>query len=548
MNTLRLVIATFSWAGVLTAALPNAEAATLYISDLFGAQTWNYTNAVWSTTGGGPYNKTWVDGSDAILAGGLSSVNVAGTIASVNSLTFVGAGHQLNGGTITLTGSGGDIEVDNGSDTINATIAGTVGLTKVGPATLYLAGTNTFSGDTQINGGAIYLTNSLALQYSTFNTSGAGSLQLNNLASATLGGIEGGSDLSMNSGLAPYPTPLTVGNNNQSTTYSGAIHGFNYVGSATLTKVGTGTLTLTGANNYSGSTTISAGTLQFMGTGSLTNQGNVYVGSGSSSGTLNINEGGAVSVAGVSINSQSYLVMDIGNGSSLLVGNGTGTLTNNGTVRLLAGADVAAGGVYSPITATTWSGSGTYQTLGGTWNSTNHQFTASAVQTGTAGQQLTIDLENEQRALVSDSVTGWSVGASFLSSTTSKPLTLTATTIGGSTFASLQSLLSPQQSILGGWQFAFTSGYAQGDPAYLSFDVGSGYSRNGLEVWHFDGSSWTPFTANDLTYDGTYANFTVTGFSGYAVTTIPEPGSITLLGMAALTILACAWRRRTKAS
>jgi hypothetical protein len=123
-------------------------------------------------------------------------------------------------------------------------------------------------------------------------------------------------------------------------------------------------------------------------------------------------------------------------------------------------------------------------------------------------------------------------------------LSLTATTIGGSTFVSLQSVLSPQQSILGGWEFAFTSGYTAGDPAYLSFDVGPGYSRNGLEVWHFDGSSWTPFSADDLTYDGTYASFTVTGFSGYAVTTVPEPSTLALLVSAGLGLLGYARRRR----
>ena len=39
---------------------------------------------------------------------------------------------------------------------------------------------------------------------------------------------------------------------------------------------------------------------------------------------------------------------------------------------------------------------------------------------------------------------------------------------------------------------------------------------------------WTPYNAQDLTYDGTYASFTATGFSGYAVT-VPEPGTLVLL-------------------
>ena len=62
---------------------------------------------------------------------------------------------------------------------------------------------------------------------------------------------------------------LLVGGNNLSTTVSGVIQdgGGGTLGS--LTKVGTGTLTLTGNNIYMGGTTISAGTLQ-LGNGGTT--------------------------------------------------------------------------------------------------------------------------------------------------------------------------------------------------------------------------------------------------------------------------------------
>ena len=53
---------------------------------------------------------------------------------------------------------------------------------------------------------------------------------------------------------------LTTGGNNTSTTFSGVIQ--DGAGVTGLTKVGTGTFTLTGANTYTGGTTISAGTLQ----------------------------------------------------------------------------------------------------------------------------------------------------------------------------------------------------------------------------------------------------------------------------------------------
>ena len=62
-------------------------------------------------------------------------------------------------------------------------------------------------------------------------------------------------------------------------------------------------------------------------------------------------------------------------------------------------------------------------------------------------------------------------------------------------------------------------------------------------MWHYSGTTWTQFSSNDLTYDGTYASFTVTGFSGYAVT-VPEPSTLALLVAGLLGALAYVWRKR----
>jgi autotransporter-associated beta strand protein len=83
---------------------------------------------------------------------------------------------------------------------------------------------------------------------------------------------------------------VSVGSNNQSTQFSG-----NIVGLGPFKKVGTGKLTLTGANTYSGTTAVTSGILQVKTPGSLpgyNNLSSVKV-TVSSSATLAVNAGGS---------------------------------------------------------------------------------------------------------------------------------------------------------------------------------------------------------------------------------------------------------------
>jgi len=73
----------------------------------------------------------------------------------------------------------------------------------------------------------------------------------------TIGSIEGTGNVFLGA------NNLTVGTNNLSTLFSGVIQdgGFNGGIGGSLTKIGTGTLTLTGMNTYTGNTIVSQGSL-----------------------------------------------------------------------------------------------------------------------------------------------------------------------------------------------------------------------------------------------------------------------------------------------
>jgi fibronectin-binding autotransporter adhesin len=242
-----------------------------FASSLFaqtnGAWINSTSNSAWSNSA------NWsggivADGADAIAD--FSTLDIAanrtvnlGASRSIGTLIFGDAITPSNnwtlangtGGpwTLTLATSSGSpvIQVVNQTATVSALLAGTQGFSKTGAGALTLSNAaNTLSGGISISAGTLNFANgSLGSNLVTFTDN------------ATLGWSAGNtqdisSQLKIEDGVT---ATFATGANN--VTLSTVIQ-TGTIGDASMTKTGAGTLSITAANTYTGTTRISAGTLQ----------------------------------------------------------------------------------------------------------------------------------------------------------------------------------------------------------------------------------------------------------------------------------------------
>ena len=296
-------------------------------------------------------------GASATLA--LTKIG-SGTQTLSNANTYVGA-TNINAGTLkigagsttgalstssAISGSAGATLAFERSNTVTqgtnfaSVIGGAINVSQLGSGTLVLNGANTFSGTTRAVAGTLSLSSSSALQNSTLDLNSAdnGSVVFGITGTNTysIGNLIGSRNLTTSGSVV-----LSVGGNGTSGTYSGVLSG-----GGALAKLGSGTLTLSGNNTYSGQTRVSAGILALGAANAISNQSNLLV------------DGGGFNLAGFD---DTVSAVTLTSGSIF----GAGTLTSGsiydvqaGTVSAILGG--AVGLTKSTSGTVTLSGANTY--------------------------------------------------------------------------------------------------------------------------------------------------------------------------------------------
>lgn len=317
-----------------------------------------------------------------VLSFGADGFDVQGGSATLNNRT---------GGTLLLTANsfvrgavinneaGAVISLDGGSALINSSISN-AGLISAASGSSFLNSTITTSA-----GGSIALTGSARGETTALSFTGNGKLDISGLGAAgtTIGSLASASTTSQ---VILGAKELSVGATNASTSFAGIISGIG----GSITKTGTGILTLTGANSYTGGTTISAGTLVAAQAGAL------------GTGAITLNGGTLSNSASLTLSND--LIAAAGTTSTIVAGDGTTLTFASGTSRGNTGSSLRLGAAGSTGTidflSTVQSISaplGPTEILGGVvrTNGINAAVNSSTTVTIAAGAALEIDSYTE---------------------------------------------------------------------------------------------------------------------------------------------------------
>lgn len=284
----------------------------------------------------GTGNETIVANGAALQFNDPSGISVVAETLTLNGSGVGGAGaidvaagnNGWSGNVILASNS--TIGIQNAADslTISGPLTDTGGaqsLTKVGAGTLIFAGNNSRSGSTFINGGTLQIASADRISDTSALVIASGAtLDLNDF-NETVGSVAGAGTISLGV-AAGSTTKLTAGGDNSSTTLSGVI-----VGTGGLMKNGSGTMTLTSANTFTGDTTINAGTL-LAGASSGSALGTTTAITVNSGGTLLLGASNQINdIAPVTLAGGTFAKGNFSEGSASTTGLGALTLTATGS-------------------------------------------------------------------------------------------------------------------------------------------------------------------------------------------------------------------------
>ncbi|MEI8375032.1 MAG: TIGR03790 family protein [Planctomycetota bacterium] len=319
----------------------------------------------------------------------------ASSAISANQSAAVNAGIALGGAAVFTTAGGKTL-------TIGGAISGG-SLTVAGSGTTVLSGTNSFAG-----GVTICSPSTLKLGAAEVIPSGPskgnviinGTLDLNG-NSDTINGLSGSGRVDNSTGAGTYT--FSVGGNDATTTFSGSIQ--NTSGFVALSKIGAGTLTLSGTNSYAGPTQVLAGTLALGSSSALpaaspitVNGGTLDLGAFRSTAASLILQNGTVTGSN-GVLTASFFSLQNGVVSVPLAGPGALSKSTMGTVVLsgsntYSGGTVLSGGTLAASADSSLGASGGTLTFdGGTLQVLTNQFNSLSrpVQWNSAGGTLWID-------------------------------------------------------------------------------------------------------------------------------------------------------------
>ena len=313
------------------------------------------TASVFNNSDNVTFNSVGIANPSVSLAGTLAPASVTVSNNTPNHYTFTGIGQ----------------------------IAGTTALTKSGTGNLVLSTVNTYAGGTVVSNGTVRVGvgNAIsAVGSGDVAVYGSGVIDLNGFNNG-VNALLGNGSVDINSGGSSV---LTLGNNDHSGTFSGLVK--NTSGSLGITKLGTGLISLAGANTHVGPTIISAGTLEAQNPNAL------------GSGTVAVNGGNLRTTTSLNVNS-----LTGANGTTVANSAGAGTtiITHTGagnTTSVISDGASGTVGIYIPSGTLQLNANNTYS--GGTIVASGATLAIGVINPGGSGNAGTGGITASNNAVI----------------------------------------------------------------------------------------------------------------------------------------------------